>query len=547
MKAEVFSNRNYVTAIGYAIFNNKLDKLLESFSVGLKEGEKLSEVKAKVFSGGDYITATGWAIEKDELVFARKLANGQKLSEVKAQVYPNGNYVTAIGYAIAQNKLDELLKLFPTGLEVGEKLSQAKAFVFQDKTYVNPLQYSIEQLKIDSVNLLIKRDPSSVNSVFGINGKSALKYATNLYKDNGDANSKASLISIIKILLENGAKFEEIEQDCPRYIKTEIDKIKETKKIYDDDRDTIRRILQSPPSAEIDEKINIEHLKFLFKESGIPEHLMPDRIPQSEISKIIKEIATTDTDFLLDLDVMLGNIAHYKSGDDQIVMGYKALQTAIEREKPNIPDDKKTPNPVLEKCTKFYEENPKLKTNDFLEHNDESKIAGLFLLAPEAKESLFASSKKWILPQEIHLKIKNIKQELSSVPPSAENAILHVNNELAETKAELTETKDELTETKQRVESLEQRLIKLETIISQQKKQDPMQEEAPTRTILDYFPKKTPAQRGGEIVTEGSEVLQASVGQKRPRDDEQPSVIAEPGESKALKKEAPSISNGQLF
>jgi hypothetical protein len=361
-----------------------------------------------------------------------------------------------------------------------------------------------------------------------------------------DADSKASLISIIKILLENGAKFEEIEQDCPPAIKTEIDKIKETKKIYDGDQDAIRKILQSPPS-EIDNKINLEYLKLLFKESGIPAHLMQikENHPHSKISKIIKEIATPKEEFLEDLDFTLGilnnrlypNLFPLNAG--YIFLTKRNTQlggqlAASQRDLGEISDEKKTIN--------SYKANPHLQANLFLQSNDESKIAGLFLLAPEVKEWLFQMSKKWVLPQEIHLKIKNIKQELSSVPPSAENAILHVNNELTETKDELAKTKDELAETKQRVESLEQRLIKLETIISQQKKQDPMQEEAPTRTILDYFPKKTPAQRGGEIVTEGSEVLQASVGQKRPRDDWQPCGIAEPGENKALKAENPSRS-----
>jgi len=453
LKAHVFSNEDYLTVIGFAIFHDKLnDKLLGLFQGQLVAGEKLSELKAKVFSNRDYITAIGFAIFNNKLndklleLFQSQLVADEKLSELKAYVFSNEDYLTAIGYAILNDKLEKLLTSFPADLKDGEKLSEMKAYIFKDEKYLNLLQYSINQLKIASVKLLIQRDPSSVNLVFGINGKSALKHATSLYQDNIDANSKNSLILIIKILLENGAKFEEIEQDCPPAIKTEIDKIKETKKIYNGDQDTIRRFLQSPPSDKIDDKINLEYLKLLFKESGIPAHLMPDRIPQSEISKIIKEIATTDSDFLLDLDVMLGNIAHYNSGDDQIVMGYNTLQTAIEGEKPNIPDHEKTPNKALEKCIEFYKSNPQFITNDFLEYNDESTIAGFFLFAPMAKERLFQMSEKWILPQEIHLKIKNIKQELSSVSPSAENAILLIKSKLAETKQRIVELEEKDTD-----------------------------------------------------------------------------------------------------
>jgi hypothetical protein len=257
-----------------------------------------------------------------------------------------------------------------------------------------------------------------------------------------------------------------------------------------------------------------------------------EKHPHSKISKIIEEIATQDADFLNDLDVMLGNIARYKSGDDEIVMGYKALQTAITREKPNIPDNKKTPNPVLEKCTKFYKENPELKTHDFLEHNDESTIAGLFLLVPEAKKSLFASSKKWILPQKIHLKIKNIKQDLSSVPPSAENAILHVKKGLTETKVELAKTKVELTETKRRIVELEQANTERDERLSA------------LEVALKQLISKSPPSSVGENISIDNTSNEASAGQKRSREDGQPSSITQSSDetTKVSKAKTPERS-----
>jgi hypothetical protein len=270
VKAQVSTGGGYVTAIGYAIFNNKLEELLESFPVGLEEGEKLSEVKAEVFPSGAYLTAIGYEIEKGKVVFALELAKDQKLSEVKAKVFPNGDYLTATGYAISDNKLDKLLELFPTRLEAAERLSEMKAMVFQDEKYLNLLQYSIEKLKIDSVKLLIERDPSSVNSETVINGKSALKYATSLYQDNRDANSKASLISIIKILLENGANFRIIELYCPQPIKTEIDKIKDLHQFFCNNlQNKITKILQENLyefDLELDlEQLNLDLIKELSK------------------------------------------------------------------------------------------------------------------------------------------------------------------------------------------------------------------------------------------------------------------------------------------
>jgi len=67
---------------------------------------------------------------------------------------------------------------------------------------------------------------------------------------------------------------------------------------------------------------------------------------------------------------------------------------------------------------------------------------------------------------------------------------------------------------------------------------------------LNQLISKLPTSLVGEnisIVTESSEALQASAGQKRPRDDGQPSSTFEPSEKKVLTEETPSRSNGQLF
>jgi len=535
----------HATLLYYAIEKNKID--IAKFL--LQNQESFEEFKGYIWPNESEVKLSYIlleAIEKDENfidLFKKSINYDYQQTMIS---YDDGFKVTALYQIIKLNKLDILKSLH----KEGEKISQAKALVLKNKKHISAFEVAFEsalkQGLTDIFKFFIEIDKLDIN--FKINCKSgkiaALQYVLELYKQNMTQQRRSALqnpLNVIKILLENGASYSciETDRDCPHEIKGEIDKIKETKKIYDGDQDAIRKILQSPPS-EIDNKINLEYLKLLFKESGIPKHLMPitQTYPDFKISKIIKEIATPIEDFSKDLDLTLGILSNslypnlFPLNAGYIFLTQRNTQlgaqiAASQRDLGKISDEKKTID--------SYKTKPHLQTNNFLQINDESKIAGLFLLAPEAKELLFQMSKKWILPKALHLKIKSIKQKLSSVPPSAENAILHVNNEL-------TETKVELTETKQRVESLEQRLIKLETIISQQKKEEPLQEQAPTRKILDYFPKKTPAQRGGEIVTEGSEVLQVSVGQKRPRDDGQPSITFEPSGKKVLTTETPSRS-----
>jgi hypothetical protein len=52
------------------------------------------------------------------------------------------------------------------------------------------------------------------------------------------------VFSIIKFILDNGAKFEEIDSqaDLPLPIKNEIEKIKETKKFYESNQGQIKKI-----------------------------------------------------------------------------------------------------------------------------------------------------------------------------------------------------------------------------------------------------------------------------------------------------------------
>jgi hypothetical protein len=544
VKALVYTKGNYLTATGYAISNNKLDKLLESFPTRLEAGEKLSEVKAKVFPNGAYLTATGYAISDNKLdklleSFPTRLEAAERLSEMKAMVYPNRYYLTAFGYAILDNKLDKLLELFPTGLEEGERLSEVKAQVFQDEKYLNLLQYSIEKLKIDSVKLLIERDPSSVNSETVINGKSALKYATSLYQDNRDANSKASLISIIKILLENGANFRIIELYCPQPIKTEIDKIKENKKIYYDDLGVISKILQSPTSDEIDDKINIEYFKFLFKQSGIPEHLMQikERYPHSKISGIIEEFKRKEEVFLQDLDVRLGDIVKHHSGEDQIVLGYNALQKFLEDEKTRNPDHEKKPDSVLEKFREFYELNPQFKTNDFIEKNDIDTIRSIMFTSGNV-EWFLEQTKDLILSPKNHPKLKDIRKALLSIDPLLDRVVQNTTTALLDLKDRFNKQEERIVELKTQNSELkisndknQERIAELET-----NKVKRSQRILALEELLSQLIRTLPSSSVRENISIANTSNEASVGQKRPREESIPSN--QPGlseGSKALK------------
>ena len=578
-------NEFSLTPMGYLIFHNKLDMLIESFPTKLEASQKLSELKAIVFSDL-YHTAIGFAIRRDNLSIFSKLAGDKKLSDILTTVYEKGSLkghsLMAIGTAIRFNNLnDGLLELFSKKLKYGEKLSEVTAFVASDKKYKTALKYSIDSAKVDSVRLLIKRDPSSVDLKFerlylsefsaARFHESALEHTKILYKQvteeikkkikegkTGDEliPMKDKYMSIIKILLENGARFEEDQSQygLPIKITNEIKKIIKTKEFYDGSKDLIKKISESSTLGEIDEKINTEHLKFLFKQSGIPEHLTLDVMNyQSEISKIIKAIATPEEEFLRDLDLTLGILNNAIDPDNfPVIIGYNLLTkrdpglgcdlTASLEADGKISDEQKTIN--------SYELNKHLMTDSFLEENNEDEIATMFISAgKKAKEMFLENSKKCILPKAKHQKIKIIEQKLLSVDPAVDMALSLSNakivalekqnteqqEKITELERKDAETQQELAQTKKRLENFEERLARLEPIISQQKKEGPLQEQAPTRKISDYFQKITPNTtsnaRGDEIAKEGTkneitkESSEALVGKKRSRDD-QPSSTA---------------------
>jgi hypothetical protein len=507
--------QSYLTPTGYLIFHDKLDILLASFPTELEASEKLSELKAIIFPGL-YHTNIGYAIRCGKLNIVSKLAGDKKLSNILATFDERGRKsLMAIGTAICYNNLnDELLELFSKKLKDGEKLSEVIAFAFEDGNKT-ALEFSIDQLKIDYVKLLIKRDPSSVDLKFKKIAKtsrhtyrfdcSALKYTANLYKNNSDANSKTSLILIIKILLENGVKFMEIEQDCPQPIKTEIEKIYETKKFYDGSPDLIKKICEFSAVSEIDNKINIEHLKFLFKQSGIPNHLMPDAINQrSTISIIIKEIATPEGEFLKDLDSILGilNNALYPNLFP-LNAGYIFLterdtqlgrQLAVsQRDLGVISDEQKTID--------SYKANPHLQTKLFLQRNSESQITAMLtssmsilpqdeqktidsykanpslqanLLSQEnkAKELFLKMSEGCILKEEMHLKIKEIRQKLLSTDHVIEMILPIINKIESQHAKTQQELKDSNAKQQERIVALESQNTKQQEEIAELKRKD---------------------------------------------------------------------------
>jgi hypothetical protein len=502
--------QSYLTPMGYLIFRDKLDILIESFPTELEASEKLSELKAIVFPSL-YHTAIGYAIRCGKLNIVSKLAGDKKLSNILASVdEKNGISLMAIGTAISYDNLNgELLELFSKKLKDGEKLSEVKAFASADKKYKTALEFSISQLKINYVKLLIKRDPSSVDLKIEMIAKaarfhySALKYAAYLYKKK----PRDELMSIIKILMENGAKFEEDEEQfsLPTPIKTEIEKIYETKKFYDGSQDLIKKICEFSTVGEIDNKINIEHLKFLFKQSGIPRHLMPDAINQrSTISIIIKEITTPEREFLKDLDSILGilnnalypNLFPLNAGyifltERNTQLGGQLAES--QRDLGVISDEQKT--------ITSYEANPHLQTKLFLQRNSESQITAMLtssmsilpqdeqktidsykvnpslqanLLSQEnkAKELFLKMSEGCILQQEMHLKIKEIRQKLLSIDPVIE-MILPIINKLESQHAKTQqELKDSNAKQQERIVALESQNTKQQEEIAELKQKD---------------------------------------------------------------------------
>jgi hypothetical protein len=557
-------NESYLTPMGYLIFRDKLDILIESFPTELEASQKLSELKAIVFPTL-YHTAIGYALRHGSLSIFSKLAGDKKLSDILTTVFEKGSLeghnLMAIGTAIRFNNLnDKLLELFSKKLKYGEKLSEVTAFVTPDKKYKTALEYSIDSVKIDSVRLLIKRDPSFVDLKFEklyLSAASAARFhysalthtkiSYNQIKEaiakktkEGETSDELIAIrekymSIIKILLENGARFEEDREQygLPIEITNEIKKIIETKKFYDGSEDLIEKICECSTASEIDEKINIEHLKFLFKQSGIPEHLTaiaqdPKNLP-SEISKIIKEIATPEEEFLKDLDLTLGILNNaIDKVNFPVSIGYNSLVTRDPVWGSKLVESEETKRELYnqQKTIASYISNPSLQPNLFLEKNSELEIEVMFLLAGEAKEMFLENSKKCILPKAMHQKIKNIKQKLLSVDPALDMALSLIKNKLESQNAK---TQEELTETKQKVEILEQRLARLELIISQQKKEEPSQEQAPTRTI-NYSEEITPDRED-------------KVAEKRPIND-QPSSITQSSDetTKVLKAKTPERS-----
>jgi hypothetical protein len=528
--------QSYLTPMGYLIFRDKLDILIESFPTELEASEKLSELKAIVFPTL-YHTAIGYAIRHGSLSIFSKLAGDKKLSDILTTVFEKGSLaghnLMAIGTAIRFNNLnDKLLELFSKKLKYGEKLSEVTAFVTPNKKYMTALEYSINLFKIDSVRLLIKRDPSFVDLKFEklyLSADSAARFHHSalthtklsynhikeaIAKKTKEGETSDELIatrekymSIIKILLENGARFEDDQSQygLPIEITNEIKKIIETKKFYDGYQDLIKEICEFSTVGEIDNKINIEHLKFLFKQSGIPRHLMPDAINQrSTISIIIKEITTPEREFLNDLDSILGilNNALYPNlfplNAGYIFLTERNTQlggqlASSQRDLGVISDEQKT--------ITSYEAHPHLQTKLFLQRNSESQITTMLtssmsilpqdeqktidsykvnpslqanLLSQEnkAKELFLKMSEGCILQQEMHLKIKEIRQKLLSIDPVIE-MILPIINKLESQHAKTQqELKDSNAKQQERIVALESQNTKQQEEIAELKRKD---------------------------------------------------------------------------
>jgi len=284
-----------------------------------------------------------------------------------------------------------------------------------------------------------------------------LQYALELYKQNKTQFRRSSLenpLNVIKILLENGASYSCIEsdRDCPHEIKGEIQKIKLAQAIY---KNKHRFEMLETSSDDKNEYFSSNHLKYLCEKSGIPSHLMSGEITQPKVSEIINEIATTESNFLSDLHAFLGIL---NNADDEenfpSLVGYDLPSSTSGFADDETFDKKKTLD--------SYDSKTHPQANLFLENDVDFIVEILLRNDQKHTDAFFSMSKRWILQEDKHKKIQDVKKKLLSIEPAIKNVIIDQRSQLKKTNQEMVAIKDQLTASNARLSKMEEILSRLQ-------------------------------------------------------------------------------------
>jgi len=205
--------------------------------------------------------------------------------------------------------------------------------------------------------------------------------------------------AVTKCLLENGANYDGLDLQNKPDLVNEIEKIKKTKAVFAGDL--------SIPYDQINEK----HLRYLCKQSGIPDHLLTtdENKPQSErYVDLVEKFKTSEADKKDDLNVLLGELLHHDDPFDfPAVAGFDMLSNS-----------KFMTGDNARKTIESYEKNPHLKPENFLTDNGYDEKLAILIRNPQQTDNFFLTTKNWIIPQQQHDFLQKLKKEYFDITPS---------------------------------------------------------------------------------------------------------------------------------
>jgi len=185
------------------------------------------------------------------------------------------------------------------------------------------------------------------------------------------------------------------------------------------------------------EEVNQNHLKYLCKQSGIPEHFLTisQEKPQSAVYfEIVKKFQTKESDIKNDLNVLLGELLHKDNPFD-----FPAISGVDLLLDPKFNQE----NEDTKKTIESYEKEPYLKPDNFLNNEEFNKKLTILVRNKEIADRFFATTKDWILPQNQHLVLRQLEEYLK-IPSHTKAVFIQQHQDFLGLKKELLTTEKKL-------------------------------------------------------------------------------------------------------